>query len=342
MDNLAHSLVGAALGRAAAGDRVPHAAWIGAVAANAPDWAEFFTGFPWPRAQYLLEHRGVTHALSGVVIEIVVLTTLIAGGLGWWQRRRGTPVTPWAWILACVAATVASHPFMDWQGSYGLRPFLPWSGRWYYGDFVAIADPLYWLVPLATLAWGARRHWLPALATLLIAIPVLYFVQTVDGVAPWLRVACAGIFGVGVVGWVRGWGVAGARRGAAAAVLVLAMYAGAQGGASFAAKAAIQREAIARFGPHAEWAALTIIGQPFTWEAIYANEDSVAGDGWAVPRNLRLPEVRRALESADGRAIAGFARFLAAEVDSSRVYFRDARYQPFGRSGWATVTVTID
>jgi len=232
---------------------------------------------------------------------------------------------------------------MDWQGSYGLRPWLPWSGRWYFGDFVAIADPLYWLVPLTAVAWGARRHWLPALGTLTIAIPVLYFVLTVDGVAPWLRVACAVLFGIGIVGWVRNWvGVAGARRGAALAVAVLALYAGAQGVASFAAKAAIRRAATARFGPDAQWAALTVIGRPFTWEAVYASADSVAGVGWAAPRNLQLPEVRRALNAADGRAIMGFARFLAAEVDSSRVYFRDARYQPFGRTGWATVTVPVD
>src|SRR2546425_9079982 len=50
---------------------------------------------------------------------------------------------------------------MDWQGSYGLRPWLPWSERWYYGDAVAIVDPFFWLVPLVALGWGGRRHWRP-------------------------------------------------------------------------------------------------------------------------------------------------------------------------------------
>src|SRR5690242_20838289 len=40
MDNLAHSLIGAALGRAVAGRELPAAGWIGAVAGNAPDLAE--------------------------------------------------------------------------------------------------------------------------------------------------------------------------------------------------------------------------------------------------------------------------------------------------------------
>ena len=46
MDNLAHALVGAALGRAVADRHVPRAATIGIVAANAPDWTELFLGWP--------------------------------------------------------------------------------------------------------------------------------------------------------------------------------------------------------------------------------------------------------------------------------------------------------
>jgi len=40
MDNLAHTLIGAALGRAVAGRELPAAGWVGAIAGNAPDWAE--------------------------------------------------------------------------------------------------------------------------------------------------------------------------------------------------------------------------------------------------------------------------------------------------------------
>ena len=187
MDNLSHALVGAALGRAVAGHRVPRAALLGAVAANAPDLAEVFTGYPWPGVQYLANHRGVTHSLLGVTVEIVALTALVTLVAAWWQRLRQQPGIPWQWILACVAATVLSHPLMDWQGSYGWRPFLPWSDRWYYGDFVAIVDPLFWLVPLVALAWGARRHWRPALAALAVAAPVLLLVFTAGDAARWLR-----------------------------------------------------------------------------------------------------------------------------------------------------------
>src|SRR5438046_9920247 len=87
--------------------------------------------------------------------------------VGLWAGRRGGPHPPWRWVAACVTATVASHLYLDWQGSYGLRPLLPWSGRWYYADWVAIVDPVFWLAPLVALLLGERRHWRPALVGLL-------------------------------------------------------------------------------------------------------------------------------------------------------------------------------
>src|SRR2546422_4195953 len=73
MDPLAHTLVGAALGRAVAGRDVPAAGWIGAIAANAPDWSELVLKpdlWP-PRAggEYLVFHRGITHSFVGAAVE---------------------------------------------------------------------------------------------------------------------------------------------------------------------------------------------------------------------------------------------------------------------------------
>src|SRR3989449_6030277 len=150
MDNLAHTLVGAALGRAVADRKVPAAGWIGAIAGNAPDWSELLVspgtwgGAPGSAPAYLVYHRGITHSFVGAVIEIVVLTGLVGLILTWRTRADAGARPPWRWIAVCVAAAVASHLYLDWQGSYGLRPFLPWSGRWYYGDWVAIVDPFFW------------------------------------------------------------------------------------------------------------------------------------------------------------------------------------------------------
>lgn len=347
MDNLAHSLVGAAIGRAAGGRRIPHAAVLGAVAANAPDWAELFTGWPWPGAMYLSEHRGITHALSGVGVEILALLVAVGGAWAWRHRQQPTALRPVAWgtLAVLLSVAVGSHALMDWQGSYGWRPLLPWSDRWIYGDAVAIVDPVFWIVPLVALAWGGQRHWRSLWGFSLIGVPATGLVLLHDLPAGWLKASWVGLTAVGAVGWAGHWfGGAGARRAATAALAVLAVYAGAQGLASLPAKAAAHRTAIARFGPTASWAALTVVGNPFTWEPMYASADSVAAPGWAAARHLALPPVRRALaRSRDGRAIRVFARFLTADVDSSGgapvVILRDARYARARTRGWATVTI---
>lgn len=100
-----------------------------------------------------------------------------------------------------------------------------------------------------------------------------------------------------------------------------------------------------RFGPRAEWAVLTEPGHPFRWEPIGASADTIAGPDWAAPRHLTHPAVAQALATPDGHAMAQFARFLAADVDSTgtglRVYLRDARYVRGARLGWAAVSVRL-
>ena len=353
MDNLAHALVGAVLGRAVADSHVPRAALIGAVAANAPDWTEPFIGLRLggDRADYLVLHRGITHALVIALVEIAALTLLIGLGTRWGTRRRGAEgaAPPWGWLAACIGVALLSHLFLDWQGSYGLRPFLPWDGTWYYGDWVAIVDVFFWLVPLIALAWGSERHWIPLAAVLVTGgVISVFIVWQAELVESWVLVAYAVLCVVALIGWVRYWfGPVGRRRAAALAVLILALYSGAQGIAVQVRKREIRREAERRFGPGAQWAALTDVGRPFTWESVYANRDTVAGDDWRVARHLDIPVVRRALrETREGRAMAQFARFLAADVDSAgdgvTVYLRDVRYARAGRDGWAVLSVRME
>jgi inner membrane protein len=347
MDNVAHSLVGAVVGRAVAGPRLPRAGLLGAVAANTPDLAELLTVAPWPRVQHLALHRGITHSVVGTAVEILVLTLAVALVARWRARRRGTQPAAAVWILAVVAAAMATHPVMDWQGSYGLRPFLPWDRTWYFGDFVAIVDVWYWLLPLIALAWGEWRHWLPLAGILAIWLPATAAVLLLDAAAGWIKAGWVVASVAAGVGWVRHWvGPARAHLAAAAAVGALTVYAAAQGAASLPVKSALREAAQRRFGPEATWAALTIPGRPFVWQRLVAGPDTVAGDGWAVPRHLDHPLVQRALRETDGgRAMTAFARFLAAEVDSTvqppAVRFRDVRYAQPGEDGWATVTVRL-
>lgn len=350
MDNLAHTLVGAALGRAVGGRKVPAAGWIGAVAANAPDWSEPLLGFNPLRGSvaYYSLHRGITHSFLGAAVETVAISAVLAV-LFAVQQRRGAPPVPLGALAALVAAAVWSHVYMDWQGSYGVRAWLPWSDRWYYADWVAIVDPLFWLVPLVGLAWGAERHWRDLTPIVLVAGFVLWaeFAARPGLAAGWLRAASVCIVALGAIGWIRQWfGVAERRRVAGLSLVVLALYAAGQAAASVPVKAAVRRAAQTRFGPGATWAALTRVGRPFEWEPIYASRDSVAGPDWTLPRHLNDTRVQWALrESVGGRALGGFARFLAAEVGSgpagSAVTLRDARYARTGSHGWGVVTVPL-
>src|SRR2546428_160396 len=216
MDNLAHTLVGAALGRAVAGRELPAAGWIGAIAGNAPDWAELLLKpAAWsPRAgvEYLVYRRGIPPSFVGAPVESAALTGRVGLLLRLWARRTAVTAPPWRWIVACVTATVASHLYLDWQGSYGLRPFLPWRAQWYYADWVAIVDPFFWVVPLVALAWGARRHWGPALVYLiaLVGVTTLVLWRGRDLAGWWGGVGVLGCAGAGGGGWGRPrFGVAG-------------------------------------------------------------------------------------------------------------------------------------
>ena len=80
-------------------------------------------------------------------------------------------------------------------------------------------------------------------------------------------------------------------------------------------------------------------------ELTCANTDTVAGDDWQLPRHLRAREVQTAItRTREGRAMAQFARFLAAEVDTSSatIYLWDARFARASRDGWAVVKVRIE
>src|SRR5690242_2995149 len=92
MDNLAHALAGAALGRATADGRVPRAALLGALAANLPDLTELLYRRPLRGITYLELHRGFTHSFAGAALEIAAGTALVGIVLAWRARKTGGTV----------------------------------------------------------------------------------------------------------------------------------------------------------------------------------------------------------------------------------------------------------
>ncbi|HEX8633853.1 MAG TPA: metal-dependent hydrolase [Pyrinomonadaceae bacterium] len=166
MDNLTHTLVGLTAAKAGLERLSPGATAVCLVAANAPDADIVATfGGSW---FYLKHHRGITHSIVGTLAIALLIPLLVYAGeriIAHWRGRR--PRVRAGGLVVASLLVSASHPLMDWTNNYGVRPLLPWDGRWFYGDLVFIVDPWLWLslggasflltatTRRRSLAWGA-------------------------------------------------------------------------------------------------------------------------------------------------------------------------------------------
>ena len=148
MDNLTHTLVGVLLARTQLGQLAPRATLVCVVAANIPD-IDIVTSTS--SINYLNYHRHITHSLPAVPIMAALAVALVEGPR-WWLRKGADPPR-WlrTWLLAMIAAL--THPLLDLCNPYGVRPWLPFSERWYQWDVLFIVDFWIWAALLmATLA----------------------------------------------------------------------------------------------------------------------------------------------------------------------------------------------
>lgn len=171
LDNLCHTLVGAALAQTGLKRRTGLATATLMIGANFPDIDVL--SIPFGRATEF--RRGWTHGILAIVVLPFVLTTIM---LAWDRYRRrsvdrsisqpvnrsiGQPVDPSIGpvvpreLLLLSAVSILTHPTLDWMNSYGMRWLMPFSGRWYYGDSLFIIDPWLLLV-LGVGVWLSRRY----------------------------------------------------------------------------------------------------------------------------------------------------------------------------------------
>ena len=146
MDNLTHSLVGLTAAKAGLEKLSPGATTLCVLAANAPDSDIVVLAFG-DRWSLLHHHRGITHAIVGVITLAIVLPLIFYGLDRLWSRYKDQPPhTNLNGLLIASFIASATHPILDWTNNYGIRWFLPWSQKWSYGDFVFIVDPYLWLI----------------------------------------------------------------------------------------------------------------------------------------------------------------------------------------------------
>jgi inner membrane protein len=168
MDPLTHFLTGANLGRSGFNRKTAYATLAMTLAAEAPD-LDIFWGFKGPLVGFE-HHRGITHTL--IAAPVIALVTLGVIWLIHKARRKplkaGLPPPRWGLIFLFALIADLSHLLLDYTNNYGLRPFFPFSPRWYERSIVFIVDPyillalagalvLSWIFGLADREIGAKR-----------------------------------------------------------------------------------------------------------------------------------------------------------------------------------------
>jgi len=142
LEPITHFLTGACLGRAGLNRKTALATLTLTLAAEAPD-LDVLSGFR-GRVFGFAHHRGFTHSFVGVLLDALVVVGFVY--LVWRLRGRKTrdPNLPPRWgilfLYACLAGL--SHILLDFTNNYGVRPFWPFSGKWYSWDIVFIVEPV--------------------------------------------------------------------------------------------------------------------------------------------------------------------------------------------------------
>lgn len=346
MENLAHTLLGLSLAKAGLERATPLATTALVISSNLPD-IDVFSRFEGGTVSYLEYHRGFTHGFVGLALLAAVLTLALMFVDRRFRLRRdlfGRPLRPlrifWIAYLGGLG-----HSFMDFTNVYGVRPLLPFSNRWFYGDLAFVVDPWIWLILGSAIVWltttDAARTFIWLVIGIILALVVgLALRHPYDSQAMNIPTAVRAIwfFGLALViaGGLFRWGRAGERL-ARYSLLVLALY---YCGMWMAHQSAMKEAQGSLKVTTTSMAAWPAPGNPLLWQAAATTGDAV------YMRNIDLldrqeqwrqlpaldPKLADALRQSDeARAFLDFMRYGTAEVeeraDGTRfVALRDLRF----------------
>lgn len=371
MDNLTHSLVGLAAAKAGLERLSPGATALCVLAANAPDADILATlGGKW---FYLHHHRGITHSIVGTLVLALVIPALFyAVDLLIARIRKRPPRVRFLGLTVASLVVSASHPLMDWTNNYGVRPFLPWSGEWYYGDLVFIVDPWLWLVVGgAAFLLTSKRTWQIILwSTFALVITGLVFFAPLENYgllhanlfrALWVT----GILGLSLARFIQPiqrWG----NKIALAALAFVIIY---WGGLAIAHRSALSQAQVIAQRLSAEEnetlnrvAAMPTLADPSRWlsvvdtdRAVYrffvslaGSDDQLTGEiaRFEKPQGREVEALERASKDERAQIFLNFARFPAARVQGDclselLVQFADIRYTEPGTSRRGTFSLEV-
>ena len=175
MDNLCHTLVGAALGEACLKRRTRYGHATLMIASNLPDIDVLVFATAAPSVAF---RRGWTHGVLAQALLPIVLTGVMLAVARRLPARDADPPIRARDLLLLSYIGVITHVLMDLLNTYGVRLLMPFDGRWFYGDATFIIDPWLWLV-LGAGVWLARRRRSPMAAQRALMVALAYVLAMV-------------------------------------------------------------------------------------------------------------------------------------------------------------------
>ncbi len=361
MDNVTHTLVGAALAETGLKRWTPLATTTLLLGANFPD-IDIVVGL-FDSLTYLEHHRGITHAIVAIPLLSLLLAGLVFTVSRWWQRRHPEHRGAKFWPLFCLSLlAMSTHPLLDFTNSYGWRPFLPWDHTWFYGDIAFVIDPWLWAGLGGALLWvgavtrGRTIGW--SLLFAVLAVPVLLFADISWAIKiAWLTV----VVGFFVLRAMYRLNPLSAQRLMRGAMVILLLYFGVLLWFQHLALRHIQAVAptlIAAGEKIVKADALSLPANPLLWRTVISTDKAFYFSDLTLP-SLSLPSPQR-YERASGdpaaitaaerepefQAFLRFARFPVLEAvrkpdQTTAVKVRDVRFSDLNSRANSTFQTTI-
>ena len=152
MEPITHFLTGACMGRAGLNRKTALATATLTLAAEAPD-LDVMGNFKGPVFGFA-HHRGFTHSFLGIALVSAAVVGFMYLVWRWRGRKTNDPNLPPRWGLLFLYSYLAglTHILLDFSNNYGVRPFWPFSEKWYSWDIVFIVEPVMLIVLAAGLA----------------------------------------------------------------------------------------------------------------------------------------------------------------------------------------------
>lgn len=154
MDNITHTLVGAALAEAGLKRRTALGAATLMIGANFPDLDVIAV----PLGDSIQWRRGITHGFLALAILPFVLAWLMRMYDRGVRLRRDPSATPadYRQLAVLSAVAIGTHPTLDFMNTYGMRWLMPFVNKWFYADGLFIVD-IWLLIVLVLGVYLSRR-----------------------------------------------------------------------------------------------------------------------------------------------------------------------------------------